>query len=310
MRLRGNKIRIESGLVLGVVLLVGTTPVFGQRKPIVVIAGNGNLSVNSDGQAVGGHAWAVGASKTTVNKHDQTMEMAQDFLQSCPNAETTLDNVATPDYFVSLNREGIPTIFGEMGKSQIMVLNGHKSIIFVAKKNTVVNAVKSACNAIAADWQANGRLTITNLVAPTPIAQAVPTVETEFTGTLSTGDAIEQTPAPPMKPVTIALVMQTTAKAQKYCKPETIASVLSDITAYMTSKGMTLGNTATSSTTLVLIVDRPISKWIAITIQARDNAGNVLWSEKVSDGGGWGHLGTVGLLNTLDKAHKIIDAKM
>ena len=52
-----------------------------------------------------------------------------------------------------------------------------------------------------------------------------------------------------------------------------------------------------------------MSKWVEITVQERDPAGNVLWREKVSDGG-WGHLGTTGLLNTLEKIHKIFDAKI
>jgi hypothetical protein len=58
----------------------------------------------------------------------------------------------------------------------------------------------------------------------------------------------------------------------------------------------------------VLVVDRPITKWIEITIQSRDNAGNVLWSEKASDR--WSPSGTGGLLNVLDKTHQIIDAKL
>jgi hypothetical protein len=51
------------------------------------------------------------------------MEMTQEFLKSCPSIDLTLDSKATPDYIVQLNREGTPTIFGEFGKSQIMVLN-------------------------------------------------------------------------------------------------------------------------------------------------------------------------------------------
>jgi hypothetical protein len=39
-----------------------------------------------------------------------------------------------------------------------MALNRRKTILFVAKKGTVKNAVRSACNAMMADWQANGRL--------------------------------------------------------------------------------------------------------------------------------------------------------
>ena len=262
----------------------------------MLISGSGNVSIDSN--KVG-----AGLTQTTVSKHDQTMEMAQDFLQFCSSSEITLDQATAPDYFVFLNRKGSPTAFGEIGQSQIMVLNRKKSVIFVAKMSTVKNAVKHACNAIAEDWQAHGRLASPGTVAAgAPAAKTAETKPTDLAAEQETGQVPNLSP-------TLAVVIQSTASALKYCKPETISSVLSDTTAYLTSKGMTLGTTATSSRALVLIVNRPMSKWVEITVQERDHAGNVLWSEKVSDGG-WGHLGTAGLLNTLEKVHKIIDAKM
>jgi hypothetical protein len=267
-------------LVLAAIL---STETYAQ-KPVTLISGNGNVSIDSNNAG-------AGLSQTTISKHDQTMEMAQDFLQFCSSAEITLDQATAPDYFVLLNRKGSPSLFGEIGQSQIMVLNRRKSVIFVAKTGTVKNAVKHACNVIAADWQANGRL-------------AAPSTNTE----LPTATIVEAKPAP-TSATAVAVIVQPTASAQKYCKPETISAVLSDANAYLTSKGMTIGTTATSSRALVLIVNRPMSKWIEITVQERDHAGNVLWSEKVSDSG-WGHLGTTGLLNTLEKVHKIIDAKI
>jgi len=217
--------------------------------------------------------------------------MAQDFLQFCSTATITLDRATTPDYFVFLNRKGSPTLFGEIGQSQIMVLNRNKSVIFVAKTGTVKNAVKHACNAIAADWQANGAI-----AARAPDSRELP-VSTGPEGTPRSDSA-----------TSIAVIMQPTASALKFCKPDTISAVLSDTSAYLTSKGMTMGLAATSSHTLVLIVNRPMSKWIEITVQERERAGNVLWSEKVSSGA-WDLSGTAGLLKTLEKVHKIIDAR-
>jgi hypothetical protein len=102
-----------------------------QTKPLVFVQGNGNISVQSTGEAaagvVGGAIVAGNAQQSSINKHDQTMEMAQDFLQWCPSIETTLDVNAPADYIVQLNREGMPTVFGETGKSQIMVLNAQVS---------------------------------------------------------------------------------------------------------------------------------------------------------------------------------------
>ncbi len=300
--------------VLSLVFLSVTVGSFSsaQTKPLILISGNGNLSVDSSGQGVAGFSgsvgWAAGTRQTAINKHDQTMEMAGDFSNFCPAVELTLSSAAQPDYFVFLNREGQPTIFGELGQSQIMVLNKRKSVIFVVgKKATVKNAVKSACNAITADWQANGRITV---ATPAAVPAATLTDSAPPAYSASSQPAVQASaPLPQPKLDTVAIVLRTTASAEKYCKPQTIASVLSDTNAYVTSKGMTLGTAGTSKTMLVLIVDRPMSKWIEITVQGRDGAGNVLWSEKASDGG-WGHLGTQGTLNTIGKVHQILDAHL
>ena len=287
-----------------VLLFVSTFAIAQNKavKPVILIRGDGNVTVASDGSVVAGSSWAVGTNHTRVSKHDQTMEMAQDFLQFCPEFEATLDRASAPDYFVALNGEGGAY---NIGQSQIMVLNRHKVVIFVAKKGTVKNAVKSTCNAIAADWQANGRLTAAGPPAvPAPVAaeaQAVPGAE----------PASHAAPAssPPAKPTTVALVLRATARAQQVCKPKTLADVESDTVAYLTAKGVALGTIVDSAYTLNLVVDRPMTKWIKITIHDRDSNGNVLWSEVVSDGGTM-HRGTKGTLNALDKLHKIIDTKL
>jgi hypothetical protein len=297
-------------LVLFATLLLALA-VSAQTKPIVLISGDGNISINSAGQGVGGvngnTAWAAGARQTSINKLDQTMEMAQDFLQYCPAIEPTLSHDTQPDYFVLLNREGHPTGLGfETGESQVMVLNSRKSAIFVVgKKYKVKTAVKDACNAIAADWQANGRV-----VASVPATLVVPPTPVSTASVTSSPVTLPQVVAP--KTDTVAIVIHTTASADKYCKPETIASVLSDTTAYVQSKGFTLGTVANSKTTLVLIVNRPMSKWIEITVQGRDASGNSLWSEKATEttmAAQW-HMGTKGTLTALDKVHQIIDAHL
>ena len=137
------------------------------QKPVALISGNGNVSIASN--KIDG-----GLSQTTVSKHDQTMEMAQDFLQFCSTATITLHKANTSDYFVLLNRKGSPSLFlGEIGQSQIMVLNRRKTVMFVAKKGTVKNAVKQACNVITEDWQANGSLATPSTSTELPPAAGV-----------------------------------------------------------------------------------------------------------------------------------------
>jgi len=217
------------------------------------------------------------------------MEMAQNLLQSCSGVEVTLDRTAQPDYYLLLNREGGAY---NIGQSQVMALNRRKTVLLVAKKGTVKNAVKSACNAMMADWQTNGRIAVAD---PRPID-------------VSVAGSDHALPAA-AKGKTVALNLQTTAAAQKRCKPQTIADVMNDTVAYLTAKGVAMGTAQSSAYTLTLIIDRPMSKWIQITMQARDEAENLLWSETVSDGG-WAHAGTTGTLNALTRVHEIIDAKL
>ncbi|HLJ47155.1 MAG TPA: hypothetical protein VKU01_14160 [Bryobacteraceae bacterium] len=255
------------------------------QTPTVLISGNGNISTNA--QQYGN------TQQTTVSKHDQTMEMAQDFMRFCPAVEITLDQTGAPDYFALLNRTGSPTMLGEIGMSQIMILNRRKTVLFVAKTGTVKNAVKHACNAIAADWQAHGR------IEP---SVAAPQLQTD-TANANIGSAAGSSR-------TLAVLIKPTAAAQVRCKPETISAVLNDVIAYLTAKGITLETTMNAATVLVVVIDRPVSRWLAITVQERDHADNVLWSEKVSDTAFPMHMGTAGLLNTLEKLHKLIDTKM
>jgi len=85
-------------------------------KPVVFIAGEGNVSVESLGVGAAGAGYSSvilgGASHKAINKHDQTMEMAQNLLKDCPTIQITLDGQSALDYFVNLNREGHPTAFG------------------------------------------------------------------------------------------------------------------------------------------------------------------------------------------------------
>jgi len=291
-------------------LSVLTTAQAVSTKPVVLIAGDGNITVTSNGTVVGGRQWATGIGQTSVSKHNQTMEMAQDLLQSCPGVEVTLDQNIAPDYYLVLNREGGAY---NIGQSQIMAVNRRKTVLFVGKKGTVKNAVRSACNAIVADWQANGRIAVASPNSPPP-QQGVNNLAAQDTTVTPKVAALDAAATPtvtqdaPPKPA-VALELQTTARAQKYCKPQTITDVMSDTTAYLTAKGVAMGTIAVSSYKLTLVVDRPLSKWIKITVQMRDHSDNLLWSETVEDGG-WGHAGGTGTLNVLDKIHQIMDAKL
>jgi hypothetical protein len=293
-----------------------------ESKPLVYISGTGNISILTSGEAVGGindgTGWAAGAKQQSVNKHDQTMEMAQNLLHNCPSIELTVSQAAQPDYIVTLNREGTPTGFGELGQSQIMVVNKRKSVIFVNKKATVKNATKSACTAIAADWLAHGPLAplpsaITPALSPPAAASSSPATPVTAPVVAPTPSAVP-TPAPAL--MDVAIFVRTTAAAERYSKPDTINTVLTDTQSYVTAKGLSLGKVSNSKMTIVLIVDRPKTKWIQITVQGQDPYGNVLWSQQADDGhtvrdnllGTGMHGGAT--VTTLESVHKILDERL
>lgn len=339
--------------ILGVLLtvLVFSAVALAADKPVVVVTGEGNLEINSDGSAAYGWGWAVASRSTRVNKHNQTMEMAQNFLKYCPDLEVSVDARAIPDYYVALNREGG---LWNIGQSQIMLLNRQKTVIYVAKKMTVKTAVRSTCKAITEDWEVNGRLAVPN-TAPAPPAFAVPPVtatsfnssrpevggslcgkwfncaaDPELVGTTNqvalssaaaatdtTHEKLSPTPtivnaeaAPKSKSLrAVTLDLQTTARAREHCDRDTVKDMLSDLRAYLTVKGVALGRAADADFRLAVIIDRPLSKRIEITVQAWDNSTGLLWSEQLADPG-WNDMGDKQTVRALDRIHQIIDTKL
>jgi hypothetical protein len=272
-------------------LLLGTA-IRGQKqeRPKVFIVGTGNLSIASGSVGAAGltgDSAIVGGSsgRSAVNHHDQTMEMATVMLDSCPGVEVTLDGKNRADYTVSLNREGQPTVFGELGKSQVMVLNARLTPIFVSKTQTVKNAVKQACNAVLSDWQAFGKLDLDGHVTSVSATNAVAEYD-------------------------VALVVHPTARAVRYCKPETVSAISADFLEYFKVREYALGTSDKAEIILDVTIDRPISKWVELTVSAKTASGETLFSEKLSGGGSTDANGTAALRNTLDKAHKLMDQKL
>ena len=75
--------------------------------------------------------------------------------------------------------------------------------------------------------------------------------------------------------------------------------------SYLTSKGLSFGTASNSKTNVVLIIDRPFAKWLEVTVQGRDSSGNVLWSQKVSNGSSM--TGTGATLDVTAKIHEVIN---
>ena len=69
-----------------------------------------------------------------------------------------------------------------------------------------------------------------------------------------------------------------------------------------------LAREAGASHLLYLTVDRPVTKWVKITLQCFDLSGKLLWEEVTQNGGGWS--GKAGVQQALDKMKKRLETRL
>ena len=75
-----------------------------QDKPRVFVQGKGSENVSSTGSGGGGQHWAAWGSKSTIDSHDESMEVTKDLQKDCTGATITI-NQANADYVIMMNRE-------------------------------------------------------------------------------------------------------------------------------------------------------------------------------------------------------------
>src|SRR6266446_5157762 len=128
-----------------------------QDKPRVFVQGKGSENVSSNGAAGGDHHWAAWGSKSTIDSHDESMEVTKNFQKDCSDVTVTI-NQANADYIVMMNRESKQNRGLLRSNSQIQVANRAGDIIGTKATRPVGNASKDACKLIVADWQAHGHI--------------------------------------------------------------------------------------------------------------------------------------------------------
>ena len=133
-----------------------------QGKPRVFVQGKGSENVSSNGSGGGGHHWGAWGAKSTIDSHDETMEVTKDLQKNCAGVMVTI-NESNADYIVMLNRESKQNRGLLRTNSQIQVANKAGDVLGTNATRTVGNAAKDACNLIVADWQAHGPVNV-----PTP----------------------------------------------------------------------------------------------------------------------------------------------
>src|SRR5437867_10790654 len=127
-----------------------------QDKPRVFVQGKGSENLASNGSAAGGRHWATWGSKSTLDSHDESMEVTKDLQKSCFSVIVTL-NQSNADYTVMLNRESKQNRGLLRSNNQLQVANRAGDILGTSATHTVGNAAKDACELILGDWQAHGR---------------------------------------------------------------------------------------------------------------------------------------------------------
>jgi hypothetical protein len=157
--------------VLVMILLSGVA--LGQDKPRVFVQGKGSQDVTTTGAASGGHHWGAWGANSTIDSHDEGMEVSKDLQKECSGVTVTL-NQSAADYTVMLNRESKHNRGLLRTNSQIQVANRLGDVLGTNATRTVGNASKDACQLIMADWSQHGRLAAPDAPAPAPAAAAAP----------------------------------------------------------------------------------------------------------------------------------------
>jgi len=145
-----------------------------QDKPRVFVQGKGSENVSSNGSGGGGRHWGAWGSKSTIDSHDESMEVTKDLQKNCSGVTVTI-NDSNADYIVMMNRESKQNRGLLRSNSQIQVANKAGDVLGAKATHTVGNAAKDACSLILADWQEHGRLNVPQQ-ATVPAPQ-VPTVQ-------------------------------------------------------------------------------------------------------------------------------------
>ena len=146
-----------------------------QDKPRVFVQGKGSEDMTSSGSGGGGRYWGAWGSKSTVDSHDESMEVTKDLQKNCSGVLVTL-NQNNADYTVMLNRESKHNRGLLRSNSQIQVANRLGDVLGTSATHTVGNAAKDACELIVADWTQHGRIATPDspAAAPAPAPAGAP----------------------------------------------------------------------------------------------------------------------------------------
>ncbi len=162
------------GLTVMVCVIAWAVSAGAQDKPRVFVQGKGSQDVTSSGGGGGGKHWGAWGSSSTIDSHDESMEISKDLQKNCGGVTVTV-NASNADYTILMNRESKKNRGLLRSNSQVQVANKAGDVLGTNATHTVGNAAKDACQMILADWQAHGRMNAQEPPTP-PVAAPAPAV--------------------------------------------------------------------------------------------------------------------------------------
>lgn len=197
------------------VLLAGIA--VAQEKPRVFVQGKGSEDAQSSGSGVGGRHWATFGSRTTIDSHDEGMEVSKDLQKNCPAVTVTVNQNAA-DYTVMLNRESKKNRGLLRTNSQVQVANRLGDVLGSSATRTVGNAAKDACELIVADWSQHGRLSPDAAPAPASAPAPAPAAKLQTVSSVQAQDAAQDQAAAAPAPAENNSSLGDAAKRQQQLK--------------------------------------------------------------------------------------------
>ena len=108
----------------------------GRTKPRVFVQGKGSQDVTSSGSGGGGKHWGTWGSNSTIDSHDEGMQVTKDLQKDCAGVVVTL-NQSNADYTIMLNRESKKNRGLLRTNSQIQVANKMGDVLGTNATRTV-----------------------------------------------------------------------------------------------------------------------------------------------------------------------------
>ena len=214
------------GLAVMVCVMAGAVSAGAQEKPRVFVQGKGSQDVTSNGSGGGGKHWGVWGASSTIDSHDESMEITKDLQKNCGGVIVTV-NPSNADYTIMMNRESKKNRGLLRSNSQVQVANKAGDVLGTNATHTVGNAAKDACQLILADWQTHGHAQEAQtapVAAPAAAPAVLPAVATQGqssgarlqSATATSGTGQPQTAVDPVvTSVTISTQSESVAEAAR-----------------------------------------------------------------------------------------------